>query len=330
VLAVRAGGPVLIALALIGWRTRFALALAVLLVGGWMESAAPTASLHRERTFFGVLRVATSENPPFKLMDSKGHEFYRQVVFHVLVHGATRHGSQALDRDLAMIPTSYYHPTGPIGQVFTELLRKGPPREVGLVGLGAGTLAAYGRPGQRFTYFEIDPAVIRIARDPRFFTYLADSKAEIATIPGDGRLSLAREPDGKFGLIVLDAFSSDSIPVHLLTREAMALYLLKLAPDGILAIHLSNRFMGGLEDVVGAVASNLGLDALIRRDRVEAPKEAFEGKEGSTWAVVVRNPADLGALSKDPRWTPPGADPKYLWTDDYSNVLGALRYPKLQ
>jgi hypothetical protein len=327
-IAVRAVGPVLLALALIGRRTRFALTLGVLMVAGWVDNNAPAWSLLRERTFFGVLRVATSENPPFKLMDSEGHEFYRQVTFHVLVHGATRHGSQALDGDLALVPTSYYHPSGPIGQVFAELARRGPPREVGLVGLGAGTLAVYGRAGQRFTYFEIDPAVIRIARDPRYFTYIADSKAKVETVAGDGRLSLAREPDGKFGLIVLDAFSSDSIPVHLLTREAMALYVRKLTPDGVLAIHLSNRFMG-LEDVVGAVASDLGLDALIRRDRVEAPKEAFEGKDGSIWAVVGASPSSLGALAKDPRWAQPTADPKFLWTDDYTNVLGVLRNLKL-
>jgi hypothetical protein len=322
---VRAGGPLLLTLALIGWRTRFALAVGVLMVAGWVDNTAPAWSLHRERTFFGVLRVATSENPPFKLMDAQGHEYYRQVVFHVLVHGATRHGSQAVDRDLAVIPTSYYHPTGPIGQVFSELLRRGPPRQVGLVGLGAGALAAYGRPGQRFTYFEIDPAVIRIARDPQLFTYLADSKAAIETVPGDGRLSLSREPDGKFGLIVLDAFSSDAIPVHLLTREAMGLYFQKLTKDGILAIHLSNKFMR-LDRVVGAVASNLGLDVLIRRDRVEAPKEAFEGKDASIWAVVARNRSGLETLAKDSRWTRPGADPRYLWTDDYSNVLGVLRW----
>jgi hypothetical protein len=327
-IAIRTGGPVLLALALIGWRTRFALALGVLMLAGWVENTAPTWSLHRERTFFGVVRVATSESPPFKLVDAEGHESYRQVVFHVLAHGATRHGSQALDRDLAVIPTSYYHPTGPIGQVFAELLRRGPPREVGLVGLGAGTLAAYGRPGQRFTYFEIDPAVIRIARDPRFFTYLADSKARIETIPGDGRLSLSREPDGKFGLIVLDAFSSDAIPVHLLTREAMVLYVRKLAPQGILAIHLSSKFMS-LERVVGSVATSLGLEVLVRRDRVATPQEAFEGKDGSIWAVVAASRSNLEALAKDPRWVPPAADPRYLWTDDYSNVLGVLHFPKL-
>ncbi|MBZ5640003.1 MAG: fused MFS/spermidine synthase [Acidobacteriia bacterium] len=329
VLAVRAGGPALLALALVGWRLRFALALAVLLVGGWVENTAPATSLHRERTFFGIHRVATSEGLPFKLVDSDGHETFRQVTFHLLIHGATRHGSQALDSDLRAIPTTYYHPTGPIGQVFSEVLAEAPPREIGLVGLGAGTLAAYGRPGQRFTYFEIDPAVIRIARDPRFFTYIADSKAAVLTIPGDGRLSLAREPDGKFGLIVLDAFSSDAIPVHLLTREAVGLYFRKLAPDGILAIHLTNTYMR-LEPVVGAVASSLGLEARVQRDAVVPPKDAFEGKDGSIWAVVARDPARIEALVRDPRWLVPPADPRYLWTDDYSNVLGVLRLQKLK
>ncbi len=329
VLAVRAGGPALIALALIGWRTRFALALSVLLVGGWMESAAPTASLHRERTFFGVHRVATTVGLPFKLVDAGGRETARQVEFHVLIHGATRHGTQALDADLRGVPTTYYHPSGPLGQVFSELLPSPPPGEIGLVGLGAGTIAAYGLPGQRFTYFEIDPAVIRIARDPRFFTYLADSKAAIETVPGDGRLLLGREPDGKYGLIVLDAFSSDAIPVHLLTREAVELYLRKLSPDGILAVHLTNGFMN-LAPVIGAVARSLDLAVFVRTDRVEAPKELFEGKDGSTWAVLARGPARLEVLARDPRWAAPGEDPRYLWTDDYSNVLDVLRMPRFR
>jgi hypothetical protein len=324
VLAVRAGFPALLALALIGWRKRFALALGTLLVAGWAANTAPATSLHRERTFFGVHRVATMQAPPFKLLDSEGRETSRQVAFRVLIHGATRHGSQAADPDLAGIPTTYYHPTGPIGQVFSDLLASAPPAEVGLVGLGAGTLAAYGRPGQRFTYYEIDPAVIRIARDPRFFTYIADSKARIETVPGDGRLSLGREPDGKFGLLVLDAFSSDAIPVHLLTREAVEIYFRKLAPDGVLAMHLTNHYMR-LPPVVGAIAQSLGLAALLRVDRVETPKEAFEGKDGSTWVILARDPARLEALSRDPRWVALDADPRYLWTDDYSNVLLVLR-----
>jgi spermidine synthase len=157
--------------------------------------------------------------------------------------------------------------------VFEELLGEAPPQEVGFVGLRAGTLAAYGRPGQRFTYYEIDPAAIRIARYPRFLTYLADSKATIETVPGDGLLSPARKPDGKFGLLVLDAFSSDAIPAHLLTREAVALQFKKLSPRGIRAVHLTNQYPSR-KQVMGGIGASLGLVARVRTDRVARPQEA--------------------------------------------------------
>src|SRR5262249_31742596 len=148
---------------------------------------------------------------------------YRQ-----LVHGNTVHGRQSLKAERRGEPLAYYHRTGPIGQVFEVFKGTDAKKRIAIVGLGAGSLAAYGEPGQQITYYEIDPAVIRIALDERFFTFLHESKAEITVIPGDARLTLQEAPDHSYGMLILDAFSSDAIPLHLLTREALQVYLAKL------------------------------------------------------------------------------------------------------
>jgi hypothetical protein len=177
--------------------------------------------------------------------------------------------------------------------------------------------------------YELDPEVIRIASDAEFFTFLSDSAAEIEYVPGDGRLSLSRAPDGAYGLIVNDAFSSDAIPVHLLTREAVTLYFDKLREDGILAVHLTNRHVN-LEPVVRAIAIDLGLAAIVRTDGIHNEEEMLEGKYESTWALIARRPAALGPLWNDRAWrrlqAAPGSpdDDRYLWTDDYSNVLSLI------
>jgi spermidine synthase len=194
-------------------------------------------------------------------------------------------------------------------------------RRVGVVGLGAGSLAAYAAPGERWTFFEIDPAVIDTARDRGLFTFLADAPATVEVVPGDARLSLARAADGTFGILVLDAFSSDAVPAHLLTREAIALYTSKLAPGGVLAFHLSNRYLD-LGPVVAGAARELGLAALGRFGNPTA-EEARAWKTASHWMVLGRAPADLAPLARDPRWTPP-ARAAPAWTDDKSNLWQAL------
>jgi SAM-dependent methyltransferase len=242
----------------------------------------------------------------------------------------TRHGTQALDPRLRKVPTSYHHTSGPIGQVFRVLRTEPRLDRVAVIGLGAGALAAYGRPGQRMTFYEIDPEVVRIARHSTLFTYLQDSEAEIEYVIGDGRLTLARAPDGEYGLIVVDAFSSDAIPVHLMTREAIEVYFRKLRPDGVLALQLTNQYLG-LEPVVDALARDLGLVGLVQWDQVRTRGEGIVGKDPSTWALLARSPGAFGALGTDPRWTKlptPGAgepNPEFLWTDDYSNVWSVLR-----
>lgn len=315
--------PAALALAMARRRARFTLALTVLLAFPWI-TVREAGLVHRARGFFGVHRVASYLGDEFPLDDEGGLTF--RVPYHVLVHGSTRHGSQALQGGLRRTPTTYYHRSGPIGQVF-EAFRDSPLfDDIALVGLGAGTLTAYGAPHRRITVYEIDPEVVRIARDPTLFTYLEDTPSPVEIVLGDGRRSLERAPDGAYGLIVLDAFTSDAVPVHLLTREAMALYVKKLRPGGLLAIHLTNGYLD-LPPVVGAVADDLRLTALVQRDNGRTPREKLELKDFSVWAVVARTRDDLGPLGKDPRWQPlagegaPRPRPPALWTDRYSNLI---------
>jgi spermidine synthase len=210
--------------------------------------------------------------------------------------------------------------------VFAALSRASAKPHVAVVGLGAGSLAAYAAPGQPFTYYEIDPAVNRLAHDSRYFTFLRDSPAQVEVILGDARLSLAEAPPRQYGLLVVDAFSSDAIPLHLLTREALELYLNKLAEDGLLAFNISNRYVQ-LEPVLGDLARSLGLVCLGQADLnlTEAEKQA--GKSPSQWVILARTRADLGKLVNDPRWQAvPGRSNVPAWTDDFSNLFSVFQW----
>ena len=289
---------------------RFGLALgAVLMVAGTYTSSYGRV-LYQHRNYFGVLRVT---------YDASGN-------LNRLIHGHTLHGQQSLDPDRRLEPLTYYHRTGPIGQVFEVLHTRDPGADVALVGLGAGSLAAYAEPGQRLTYYEIDPIVAKIARDTRFFTFLEDSRAaSVAVVLGDARLRLGDAPGHAYGLIVLDAFSSDAIPTHLLTREALRLYRDKLKEGGILAFHISNKCID-LIPILGALARDAGLQCLVRRDLDLPASELNIGKEPSTWAVMAASQADLGLLSHDSRWLPPRVPPaEAVWTDDFSSIIEHLR-----
>lgn len=327
---LQVGVPALLVVGLVGWRGRFALAVAALIAAGWWQDAHDRDVFHRERTFFGVHRVTRTLGPPFRVIDGAGREHLVQLPFHVLLHGSTRHGAQSQDPALRALPTTYFHPTGPVGQVFASFAPEGRPARVGIIGLGAGTLAAYGREGQRITYYEIDPAVVRIARNPDYFTFLSDSRAEIEVVLGDARLTLADAADGAYDLLVLDAFSSDAIPVHLLTREAFELYFEKLSDRGVLCLHLSNRYLE-LTPVVDALAGALGYVGGVRRDRPVTLIELAENKDASVWAVLARTHPPLGDLATDSRWEPlprqPALppDPHFLWTDNYSNLVRAFK-----
>jgi hypothetical protein len=237
-------------------------------------------------------------------------------------------------------PQTYFHPTGPIGQVFTAYREPLANRHVGIIGLGSGTMAAYGQPGQRITYYEIDPLVKRIANSPGYFTYLKDAQERgvvLDTVMGDARLKLeerTHQKDAeKFALLVVDAFSSDAIPIHLLPREAVEIYLANLADDGLLAFHISNRYLD-LEPVLANVAGALGLTGFIQHD----DERDIPGKAASTWVVLARRESDLDRLSHDGRWAAyreavraaalvPGGATEQAQTALYLGLLDNLQAP---
>ena len=246
--------------------------------------------------------------------------------YHYIFHGTTLHGAQSLDPKRRLVPISYYYSTGPAGQVFRALSENGFDKPVAIVGLGAGALACYGKPGQIFTFYEIDPLVERIARDPDLFTYLKDCSPQTSVRIGDARLTLASAPGHYYGMFILDAFSGDSIPIHLLTREAVELYLSKLVPEGVLLFNISNRYMN-LAPVIDRVATELKLTAFLRDDLEINEIEQAEGKQPSSWVVLARQNKVLAAFDKDPKWKPlVGKLKSDLWTDNYSNILQALRW----
>ena len=258
--------------------------------------------LARERNFFGVLKVVETGDPPI----------------HILYHGTTTHGAQSFDPDQMLEPLTYYHHDGPVGGFFDVFGGTRTTRRVAVVGLGTGTMACYGRKGEDWAFYEIDPAVERIARDPDYFTFLRDCPAKV--VLGDARLSLAHVPDGSLGLVILDAFSSDAIPIHLLTEQALQLYLSKLEPDGVMLIHISNRFID-LAPVLGNLAHKIGITGTLRQDQEDKGIIRY----GSDWAVLARRPELLENLRRDARW---GDLPENrsigVWRDDHANLIGAL------
>ncbi len=287
---------------------RFALALGAVMLGGIFFAEARDRTLRAERNFFGTLRVARDAGA-------------RWVQ---LCHGSTIHGRQFLDAGRRCVPLTYYHPDGPLGQIFALYHARPASPQVAVVGLGAGAMAAYARPAEHWTFYEINPAVVRIAQDPQHFTYLSEcARAPVEMIVGDARLRLREAANEQYGLIVLDAFSSDAIPLHLLTREALRIYLSKLAEGGIIALHISNRSLN-LHPALGALARDAGLVALGFDDWNDDPAS---GKAPSQWVVMARAPVDLGLLVEDRRWTPlPASAEREVWTDDFSNIVGVLRW----
>ena len=288
---------------------RFAFGLAGVMLASSLLTLDAGTTLHRERSFYGALRVT--------------HE----ADAHKLYHGSTLHGRQFTDAARACEPLSYYHREAPLGSVFAALdeTARAEPMRVAVVGLGTGATGAYSRADQTWTFYELDPAVTRLARDTRFFTYLTNCTAAPHTVvTGDARLRLRDAPDAGHDLIVLDAFSSDAVPIHLLTREALALYLSKLAPDGWLALHVSNRTLD-LHGVISRLAADAGVRALYANDPVHDPRA---GREPSQWIVLARPEIDLSVLTaRDRRWQPLPARPDApLWRDDFSSIVSALRW----
>lgn len=284
---------------------RFALAVGLVLAVVFVSSA---GALFADRTFFGVNRV---------IEDGEGRHLY--------LSGATIHGVQRMTPGGGREPLSYYHPTGPAGQLFGHFSDPANGvRDVGIIGLGAGGLAAYNQAGQNYTFYEIDPVVIDIANDPALFTFLADAPGDVAVVEGDGRLEIAKAPDVSYDVIVLDAFSSDAVPAHLLTREAFDLYLSKLRPGGVLLANVTNTYLDVESVVVGAARAN-GLSGYARGDADLAGVPEGD-KEVSAWVVMSRDPDALAFLADDKRWTPlEELGPGTLWTDDFSDILSVIR-----
>jgi hypothetical protein len=289
---------------------RFGLAVgAFMLAASYYDEADSSQRqlLCQKRSFFGVLKV----------------QYYPDQEAYTLTNGTTLHGEQIRKPGQESVPLTYYHTSGPIGQVFTEFSGPRAKHNVGLIGLGAGTLASYGEPGQQMTFYDIDPAVKAIATNENYFTYVRDCRASCGIVLGDARLKLREAADHTYGIIVVDAFSSDSIPIHLLTREALELYFQKLTEDGVLAVHISNRHLD-LQPVVANLARQLHLFALQQYDN-DVDKRQVPGISSSDWVVLARRREDLGKLVDDDRWTPMQTDPKVgVWTDDYSNLLSVF------
>ena len=241
----------------------------------------------RVRNFYGALRVIDKGN------------------VRILANGAIHHGAQFLDPSRRRVATTYYGRSSGVGRALAAL--PAGPRRVGAIGLGAGTLAAYARPGDEFRFYEINPAVIALAYSQ--FHFLADCAGSVEVVPGDGRLSLERETGRRFDLLAVDAFSGDAIPMHLLTVQAFRLYLARLQPAGVLALHITNRYLDLAPEVL-ALAVNAGLDAQLVRNLPDPDEDVYE----ATWVV---------ARAGGSRPSAPVA--ARVWTDDYSNLLGALK-----
>jgi hypothetical protein len=327
---------------------RFALAVFSILFVFYYVQIVNNSYLVNLRSYFGIMQVRTET-----LDYSVGDEFV-EVKSRVLSHGTTMHGRQLqpsteLPDDVPLdTPLSYYHPKGPVGDMYRAMKARTPTgMQVGMIGLGTGSMAGYMQTGESLTYYEIDPKMVELSDSNGTFTFLQtarDRGAKIDVVLGDARLTLSRPTDVKYDLLLIDAFSSDAIPIHLLTKEAMSLYLDRLSADGILAFHVSNRYLN-LEPVVAAIATELGLAMKIRSDFANY----HSGRTSATWVVLERNAKQLeidfgkpgndgqmallggGIAVVESQWkvleTMDGIPP---WTDDYADVLSVMTSPEVQ
>jgi hypothetical protein len=243
---------------------------------------------------------------------------------HLLSHGNTIHGAEKMDAPRPHEPLTYYHFDSPFGHLFSALSPQLDNAEIGVVGLGCGTMAAYARPGQKWTFYEINPLIVDVAKNPKLYQYLTDCRAPYDVVLGDGRQSLAKARDGQFKLLMFDAFSSDAIPVHLLTREAIRLYLTKLRPDGIMAFHISSRSID-LKPTLRELAKDANLPCLFELSGQNSDWTA-DRKLSSVLLVMAKREQDIAPLEKFANFKPPESKPRAsLWTDDFSNLLETLR-----
>ncbi|HEX2762273.1 MAG TPA: fused MFS/spermidine synthase [Allosphingosinicella sp.] len=303
----------IVALHFAGWRFAFAIGLAALMMsyGGWDKVKESRAGI-RTRSYFGVYTVNLRRHPPSR----------------ELTHGTTLHGVQNLTPGQEIQPTTYYGRRSGIGHALASLPLFHPKASVGVVGLGSGTLSCYRQAGQDWRFFEIDPAIVRIASDPARFSFLSRCAPDAKIVLGDARLRLAREPAGRLDLLAVDAFSSDAIPIHLLTREALQVYARAMKPDGLLLIHISNRYLD-LQPVLAQAAKRDGWQAAVF-EYLPTAEERSRNIGMSIWVAMTRKPEAMALLrmasGEDAAlWRPlAGRSDFDGWTDDYASILPLL------
>jgi hypothetical protein len=302
---------VLPALALLNFsprRWRFSFAVALLL---FVPLPPQTSKLiANERSFFGVYHIRIVNDADAQAL--------------ILMNGTTLHGAKSLVPNEARLPMAYYSEEGAFGRFFNALPR-GSVRRVAVVGLGTGELVCYAKEGQDWTFYEIDPVVERMARDPRYFGFLSNCGSDPRVVLGDARVTIGNAPDSVYDLLIIDAFSSDSIPVHLLTREAVALYLRKVAPGGRVLFHVSSRTLN-LAPVIGALAADAGVPARVLFDSPPAGTSLWRRSPAVVVAVAGRD-GDLGYLTAEDGWKElPPAKPQFLWTDQRADLLRVIMF----
>lgn len=272
-------------------------------------------TLLQTRNFYGVLTVTQSR------LAGDGLE---SGILHSMYSGTTQHGAQIINNSNRCTPVSYYGKQGPIGQLFQSYQASNNHWQVGIIGLGSGALGAYAKPNQNWHFYELNPAVISMATTPEYFSYLHDCMSQYAIYGGDARLTLAKQAAHNFDLLVIDAFTSDSIPTHLLTREALQLYLSKLSEHGLLAFHISNHYLN-LEPVLSDHARQLGLYAVIQKYRPTTKSLTY----ASDWVVLAKNKDDLAELlTHDPqnwRALDNSIQISQSWTDDFTSLISVWK-----
>ena len=291
------------------WKIFATVAVALVLIRAY---PADEGRVETVRSFFGVHKIVVTP----------------RGKYHVLMHGTTIHGAEKFRNNDGTPVTgrpeaiTYYHRDGGIGQAIAAVReRKGGPLRVAVIGLGAGTLTCASEPGENWKFFEIDQTMVDTARDPKYFTYIQNCEPDLKPVIGDARLTFAKEPDGLYDLIIVDAYSSDAIPIHLATVEAMKIYKDKLAPQGAVVMHVSNRHLE-LSSVVVGIAEENDLKSWVYSEDSNRDNEYIFA---TSVVVSAREEADVGKLASSENWTLDEAEENQrVWTDDYSNVLGAV------
>jgi hypothetical protein len=303
--------PVMLCVWLAGRRLPFAAGIAALLIVANLTPGDRAKELAIQRSFFGVHRIVQTADG----------------TFNELFHGTTLHGRQHADGRAGDEPLTYYHRGGPIGSIMAGLPSQN-RQNIAVIGLGVGSLAAYANEGDRYTFYEIDPVVRWVADGSGYFNYLPSARtrgAEVGVVLGDARLTLTSAAPKSIDLLVLDAFSGDAIPLHLLTREALATYLDKLKPNGLLAVHISNLYLD-LEPVIANLAADAGCVAFCKDDVEMSPERLQAGAAPSKWMLVARTREPVENWAAGAGWkNAVVTQGRRVWTDDYSNILSTLR-----